>query len=240
SRGASMPIDASEFVRRVTSVPCGVVAGEQVHGVVRMQGVDITQPDWKDCRFDASLILKECRFGDGLDLANAKLGGDLDIREIEFARGGLSARNMHVHGTLAVRGVKNSWADMTVGLRKESEPNSEQGYIGIDLSGSHVDGDLRVADCTGSATGGLASALCLEGARVGGMSQVGEGCRNLDGLFLSRARFLGGLSIHLDASGARSGEWKFLLWNQLECGGDLSVQLGRDVVLHRFFLQSAN
>ena len=106
-----MPISAEEFVRRVTAAQPLAVAATVVEGVVAIDGGAITQPDWRDCRFGASLRISGAEVPAGLDLTGVSVGGDLRISDLELGNSWMSLRLLDVRGDVVLDGLRGVHAD---------------------------------------------------------------------------------------------------------------------------------
>lgn len=223
-----MPIPAEEFVRRVTAAQPMPVAGMLVEGVVAIDGGAITQPDWRDCRFGASLRISGAEVPAGLDLTGVSVGGDLRISDLELGNSWMSLRLLDVRGDVVLDGLRGVHADTQVSLHRDGDLDHVQAYHGLDMVGARIQGGLEIANCTGRYG---SEALCLDRVAVDGLVRIGEGCSGFEYIFLTYARLGGMLYVRLGAStGKRPGGVR-LLWDGLRCAGNVSVEVGEGAFL---------
>ena len=223
-----MPISAEEFVRRVTAAQPMAVAGLVVEGVVAIDGAAITQPDWRDCRFGASLRIHGAGVPEGLDLTGVSVGGDLRILDLDLGRKSISLRLLDVRGDVVLDGLREVHADTRVTLHRDGELDHVQDYHGLDLVGARIQGGLEISNCSGRFG---SEALCLDRVAVDGLLRIGEGCTGFEYVFLTYAKLGGMLYVRLEPStGERAGGFR-LLWDGLRCAGNVSVEVGEGAFL---------
>lgn len=113
-----MEFSAKDFIESVKNG--GIVRGARVRGEIRIEGQDIRQTDWSDCRFDSSIELVRCLIpAAAMEQVNGEPAVSLDLT------------GARVVGRIAISGLHQY-----VGTRIEPS------HVLIRLKGAQVDGDL--------------------------------------------------------------------------------------------------